>query len=336
MQQTCTRRGARAEGHVAARPAGAGFCFVDRAAAAALAVYLVVFQHVPVEQCRQLIAVVTGAACRGFIHSCLARQRLWPRSGGADPRLDHRRPGRRFDETTLQRAGRGEMGAARSPSSIRFLARRPQPVIVGRRLVPSGFAGSSRLPILPPRWERIAGPGMSLAPLSRFSSSVPRASLALSALSVSAISALLVPLLSLLPLSYPGRRPRRHPSLWSTNSGTPSSPAGRVPRSRPVAQHVAEAQPRAADSALPSHRRAALHLDTSLWPSYNISYRSVLLSVYPAEDLRPPGQRCRHPGPSRYPQLHRHRSQARQEYHGVLHDLMLSSPWRPPAPAFYP
>jgi len=40
----------------------------------ALAVYLVVFQHVPVERCRQLIADVAGAAVsEGFIHSCLAR-----------------------------------------------------------------------------------------------------------------------------------------------------------------------------------------------------------------------------------------------------------------------
>jgi len=39
----------------------------------ALAVYLAVFQHVPVERCRQLIADVTGAAVSdGFIHSCLA------------------------------------------------------------------------------------------------------------------------------------------------------------------------------------------------------------------------------------------------------------------------
>ena len=40
----------------------------------ALAVYLVVFQHVPVERCRQLIADVTGAVVSdGFIHSCLAK-----------------------------------------------------------------------------------------------------------------------------------------------------------------------------------------------------------------------------------------------------------------------
>ena len=36
----------------------------------------------------------------------------------------------------------------------------------------------------------------------------------------------------------------------------------------------------------------------------------------PAEDLRPPGQRRRHPGPPRHPQLHRHRPQARKERHG--------------------
>ena len=40
----------------------------------ALTVYLVVFQHVPVERCRLLIANVTGALVSdGFAHSCLAR-----------------------------------------------------------------------------------------------------------------------------------------------------------------------------------------------------------------------------------------------------------------------
>jgi hypothetical protein len=39
-----------------------------------LAVYLVVFQHVPAERCRRLIADVTGAVVpEGFIHSCLAK-----------------------------------------------------------------------------------------------------------------------------------------------------------------------------------------------------------------------------------------------------------------------
>ncbi|HEY5989731.1 MAG TPA: transposase [Streptosporangiaceae bacterium] len=40
----------------------------------ALAVYLVVYQHVPVQRCAELIADVTGAeVSAGFIHSCLAK-----------------------------------------------------------------------------------------------------------------------------------------------------------------------------------------------------------------------------------------------------------------------
>ena len=66
--------------HVAPRPAGvpdAALSIGPRLRA--LAVYLVVFQHVPVERCRQLIADVAGAAVsEGFIHSCLARPRRWP------------------------------------------------------------------------------------------------------------------------------------------------------------------------------------------------------------------------------------------------------------------
>lgn len=40
----------------------------------ALAVYLVVYQHVSIGRCAQLIADVTGArVSAGFIHSCLAK-----------------------------------------------------------------------------------------------------------------------------------------------------------------------------------------------------------------------------------------------------------------------
>jgi transposase len=61
--------------HVAARPAGVPDSPVSIGPnLRALAVYLVVFQHVPVERCRQLIADVTGAeVSAGFIHGCLAR-----------------------------------------------------------------------------------------------------------------------------------------------------------------------------------------------------------------------------------------------------------------------
>ena len=61
--------------HVASRPAGVPDSALSIGPRLrALAVYLVVFQHVPVERCRQLIADVAGAAVsEGFIHSCLAR-----------------------------------------------------------------------------------------------------------------------------------------------------------------------------------------------------------------------------------------------------------------------
>jgi hypothetical protein len=60
--------------HVAARPPGVPDSPVSIGPnLRALAVYLVVFQHVPVERCRQLIADVAGAqVSAGFIHSCLA------------------------------------------------------------------------------------------------------------------------------------------------------------------------------------------------------------------------------------------------------------------------
>jgi transposase len=61
--------------HVAPRPAGVpGSALSTGPRLRALAVYLVVFQHVPVERCRQLIANVTGAfVSDGFVHSCLVR-----------------------------------------------------------------------------------------------------------------------------------------------------------------------------------------------------------------------------------------------------------------------
>src|ERR1017187_9500822 len=61
--------------HVAPRPAGVPDSALSIGPRIrALAVYLVVFQHVPVERCRELICDVAGAeVSTGFIHSCLAR-----------------------------------------------------------------------------------------------------------------------------------------------------------------------------------------------------------------------------------------------------------------------
>jgi hypothetical protein len=60
--------------HLAARPPGVPDSALSIGPRLrALTVYLVVFQHVPVERCQQLIADVTGAAVsEGIVHSCLA------------------------------------------------------------------------------------------------------------------------------------------------------------------------------------------------------------------------------------------------------------------------
>ena len=80
--------------HVAARPEGAADSVVSIGPnLRALAVYLVVFQHVPVERCAQLIADVTGARRLGRVRALLPGQGgLRDRGRGeADQDADHRR-----------------------------------------------------------------------------------------------------------------------------------------------------------------------------------------------------------------------------------------------------
>ncbi|HTQ93810.1 MAG TPA: IS66 family transposase [Streptosporangiaceae bacterium] len=61
--------------HIAARPPGVPDAPLSIGPGLrALAVYLLVYQHIPVERCRQLIADVAGAEVSdGFIHSCLRK-----------------------------------------------------------------------------------------------------------------------------------------------------------------------------------------------------------------------------------------------------------------------
>ena len=97
--------------HVAPRPAGVP----DSALSIGpllrvLAVYLVVFEHVPVERCRQLIGDVAGAVVsEGFIHSCLARAASLAADVVALIRaLITASPVAGFDETTLRSGPVGE------------------------------------------------------------------------------------------------------------------------------------------------------------------------------------------------------------------------------------
>jgi hypothetical protein len=97
--------------HVAARPPGvpdAALSIGPRLRA--LAVYLVVFQHVPVERCRELIRDAAGAeVSTGFIHSCLAKAAgLAAGVVRLIRALITAAPVAGFDETTLRSGPAGE------------------------------------------------------------------------------------------------------------------------------------------------------------------------------------------------------------------------------------
>ena len=163
--------------HVAARPAGVPDSALSIGPRLrALAVYLVVFQHVPVERCRQLIADVTGAAVSdGFIHSCLAKAA----SLAADVvrlirALITAAAVAGFDETTLRSGPAGEKkyvhGAFTEEYSAFWLGARSLDSMADAGILP-GFAGivvSDRYQnYFHPRWEHIAGNQACLAHLLR-------------------------------------------------------------------------------------------------------------------------------------------------------------------------
>lgn len=97
--------------HVAPRPDGvpdAPLSVGPRLSA--MAVYLSVFQHVPVERAQRLISDLTGGAVSaGFVHSCLARAAGLVRDSVALIRtLIAASPVAGFDETTLRSGPAGE------------------------------------------------------------------------------------------------------------------------------------------------------------------------------------------------------------------------------------
>ena len=117
----------------------------------ALAVYLVVFQHVPVERCRQLIADVTGALVSDrFVHSCLAKAASLAGEVVALVRaLITASPVAGFDETTLRSGPAGEKkyvhGAFTERYSAFWLSTQNLEAMEDAGILP-GFAGLVSVP----------------------------------------------------------------------------------------------------------------------------------------------------------------------------------------------
>jgi transposase len=163
--------------HVAARPPGVPDAAVSTGPnLRALTVYLLVFQHIPLERCRQLISDVAGAAVSaGFIHSCLRK--------AAELAADVIRLIRTlitaahvvgFDETTLRAGAAGEkkyvLGAFTERYSLLFLGARTLESFRGFGILPdfAGIAVSDRyVNYFHDGWERLAGHQACLAHLVR-------------------------------------------------------------------------------------------------------------------------------------------------------------------------
>ena len=336
--------------HTAARPAGVPESSLSIGPRLrALAVYLVVFQHVPVERCRLLIADVTGAAVsEGFIHSCLAKAASLAAEVVALIRtLITASAVAGFDETTLRSGPAGEKkyvhGAFTERYSAFWLGARSLDSMQDAGILP-GFAGivvSDRYQnYFHPRWTNITGNQACLSHLLRdfedCAESYPgavwpvQAQRALRAM----IHAWHAACQQGLP-AIPGDvlKPLAHEFRHAVLAGLASVP--RVPgpknstKQKPGRDLLEFCRDRRDDVL-------RFTTDTSVWPTNNISERGV----------RPLKTQQKISGRLASNDITQDRLDIRSyidtaRKHGknamdVLHDLMLSRPWRPPAPAFSP
>jgi len=336
--------------HVAPRPAGVPDSALSIGPRLrALAVYLVVFQHVPVERCRELIADVAGAAVsEGFIHSCLARAASLAGEVVALIRaLITASAVAGFDETTLRSGPAGEKkyvhGAFTERYSAFWLGARSLDSMADAGILPgfSGIVVSDRYQnYFNPRWEHIAGNQACLSHLLRdyedCAESYPgaiwpvQAQRALRGL-IHAWHAAREQGLDAIPAGV--REPLEHEFRHAVLAGLASVP--RVPgpknstKQKPGRELLEFCHDRRSDVLLFTE-------DTSVWPTNNISERGVR----PLKTQQKISGRLASDGVTQDRlDIRSYIDTARK--HGrnamdALHDLMLGKPWRPPAQALSP
>ena len=336
--------------HAAARPAGVPDSALSIGPRLrALAVYLVVFQHVPVERCRQLIADVTGAVVsEGFIHSCLAKaaslaagvvRLIRALIAAADVAG--------FDETTLRSGPAGEKkyvhGAFTGEYPAFRLGTRSLDSMEDAGILPdfAGIVVSDRYQnYFNPRWKHVAGNQACLSHLLRdyedCAESYPgavwpaQAQRALRGM-IHAWHAACEQGLSATPAD--ALKPLEHEFRHAVLAGLASVP--RVPgpknstKQKPGRDLLEFCRDRRGDVL-------RFTTNTSIWPTNNISERGV----------RPLKTQQKVSGRLASDDVTQDRLDIRSyidtaRKHGknamdVLHDLMLGRPWRPPAAAFPP
>jgi transposase len=336
--------------HVAARPAGVPDSALSIGPRLrALAVYLVVFQHVPVERCQRLISDVTGAAVSaGFVHSCLRQAAsLAAEVVRLIRALTTAAAVAGFDETTLRSGPAGDKkyvhGAFTEEYSAFWLGARSLDSMADAGILP-GFAGivvSDRYQnYFHPRWEHIAGNQACLAHILRdyqdCAETYPgavwpvQAQRALRGM-IHAWHAACEQGLPAMPDDV--MKPLAHEFRHAVLAGLASVP--RVPgpknstKQRPGRELLEFCRDRR-DDVLRSTTQ------TSVWPTSNISERGVrplktqqkISGRLASDDVTQDRLDIR----SYIDTARKHGKNAMD----VLHDLMLGRPWRPSVQAFSP
>jgi hypothetical protein len=336
--------------HVAPRPAGVpGSALSAGPRLRALAVYLVVFQHVPVERCRLLIADVTGALVSdGFVHSCLARAASLLKDVVALIReLITASAVAGFDETTLRSGPAGEKkyvhGAFTERLSAFWLGTRGLDTMEEAGILP-GFAGivvSDRYQnYFNPRWANIAGNQACLSHLLRdyedCAESYPGA--VWPAQAQRALRGLihewhLAVEQGLPAIPEDALAPLEHEFRHAVLAGIASVP--RVPGPK---NQVKQEPGRELLEFCRDRRDDVLRFttDTRIWPTNNLRERGVR----PLKTQQKISGRLASDDVTQDRlDIRSYLDTARKHGHNamdVLHQLMLGTPWRPPAPAFSP
>ena len=336
--------------HVAPRPAGVPDSALSIGPRLrALAVYLVVFQHVPVERCRQLIADVTGAVVsEGFIHSCLARAASLAADVVALIRaLITASAVAGFDETTLRSGPAGEKkyvhGAFTGLYSAFWLGARSLDSMEDAGILPefAGIVVSDRYQnYFHPRWKHVAGNQACLAHILRdyqdCAESYPDAVWPVQAQRAlrgmihawhaaceQGLSA--IPADELKPLEYEFRH-----AVLAGLASVPRVPGPKNSTKQKPGRDLLEFCKQRRDDV------TRFCDDTRIWPTNNISERGV----------RPLKTQQKISGRLASDDVTQDRLDIRSyidtaRKHGrnamdILHNLMLGRPWRPPVQAFSP
>ena len=315
----------------------------------ALAVYLVIHQHVPVERCRQLLSDVAGAeVSAGFIHSCLARAaRLAAGTVALIRKLIAASPVAGFDETTLRAGPAGVKQFVHGAFTLRYsafwLGTRGLETMEDAGILPdfAGIAVTDRYKnYWNDRWKHIAAHQACCAHLLRdfedCAETYPRAVWPAQAQRAlrGMIRAWHEAVDQGLDVIDPGvLKPLKHEFRHAVLAGLASVPRVPGPKNQ-VKQHpgrdLLEFCKERQDDVL------RFTTDTSVWPTNNLSERGVrplktqqkISGRLTSDDTTQDRLDIR----SYLDTARKHGKNAMD----VLYDLMLGNPWQPEAAAFSP